>query len=391
MDRAFRYNLFFILLGIIFPLICILSLEYIARYYIEPAGQRLQDHPQLNHIWKPNSRSTHMEWIVNNPEYRTPYVHYYNKQAWIEKYDVEIEKPMNSYRAFYLGDSFMQGTVPMELSLPSQVETYLNALDAESEKTYEIINTGTTSYSPVLYYILIRNHILKYSPDLIVINVDMTDDFDDWKYSQNMKVDEEGNPMAAPPRDISIGKMVETEEGFKKISPLMSVSLYLYEHSALYNLLRVLRKAPPSDNLYPVSNKKLPYYRWAWCDYDWDEKVRNQVNFTLDILDRIILLTKKNNVPLILMSTPHYEQYLNGTEERPVWSTQPHKEIQELCEKHDVLFFDAHEALRSDIEGSERTDFYYYGDMHFNPKGYQIWGKKHISFIQQNSTELRIN
>ena len=169
---------------------------------VPTAGDNLIADYYLNHTWRPNSEWEHNEWINANPDFSRPYRHHYNKQAWLEQYDVEKTKGPNVYRIFYLGDSFVEGTCPMDESVPSKVEARLNELARGMQLTFEVINTGTSSYSPTLYYLLARHRLMDYHPDLLVVNVDMTDCFDDWKYAQTLVVDAAGAPFAAPPRDV---------------------------------------------------------------------------------------------------------------------------------------------------------------------------------------------
>src|SRR3989337_3943018 len=79
-------------------------------------------HAVLNHTWIPNSIADHSQWIdVGIPTYR----HYHNAQGWVEEYDVTQKKPANTFRIFYVGDSFPEGTCGMDESLPSRVEAAL--------------------------------------------------------------------------------------------------------------------------------------------------------------------------------------------------------------------------------------------------------------------------
>jgi hypothetical protein len=109
--------------------------------------------------------------------YPRPYTLRFNAQSWVETDDVELEKPTGTCRIFYVGDSFTEGAVPMEQSVPSLVEKHLNET---------------------------------YSPDLIVINVDMTDTFDDWEYRENLMLDDEGSPWAVPPGSVYDRVYIET-------------------------------------------------------------------------------------------------------------------------------------------------------------------------------------
>ena len=82
---------------------------------------------------------------------------------------------------------------------------------------------------------------MDYSPDMIVVNVDMSDDFDDWKYSQTIVRDHEGNPLYAPPRNIYDSAFVDTEVGAIRSTFWLKIQLFLMQHSYAYNLIERTR------------------------------------------------------------------------------------------------------------------------------------------------------
>lgn len=98
-----------------------------------------------------------------------------NSQHWVENNNVSKEKAKNVFRIFYLGDSNTQGVVNSKDKMVEIVESKLNEAYKSKDIRFEVINTGTSSYSIMTYYLIIKNKILSYSPDLVVINVDMTD------------------------------------------------------------------------------------------------------------------------------------------------------------------------------------------------------------------------
>ena len=262
------------------------------------AGSYIVSSQRLNHTFKPNSEWLHQEWMNQDPEWREPYLHQYNSEGWIETYDVELSKPADVYRIFYVGDSFVEGTAPMSDSLPSLVETGLGreARRRGSALRYEVINTGTSSYSPLLYYLLIQFKLLDYDPDLIVINVDMTDDFDDWKYRRTAIFDEAGRPLASPPRDVARDIFVDTRDGVVRATWLTRTQLLLAEHSNFFRYLQhALAGASPRntpDSTAATSSADADIYpRWAWCQDEWDAMTQENVGQTFDTLraDRLAL------------------------------------------------------------------------------------------------------
>ncbi len=67
--------------------------------------------------------------------------------------DVSRQKGDGIYRIAYLGDSFTEGTCSEVDSVLAIVERSLRALGF---KSVEVINAGTPSYAPTLYYLLLK-------------------------------------------------------------------------------------------------------------------------------------------------------------------------------------------------------------------------------------------
>jgi lysophospholipase L1-like esterase len=377
--------------NIIVLILLIAGIEFASSFFADKVGSNLLTVYRLNHTWKPNSERVHDEWLKDNPEFPEPYTHVYNRQGWIEDYDIEPAKPPNTYRIFYLGDSFTEGTLPMGQSIPSVVEQKLNELAQGKDIQFEVINTGTTSYSPTIFYVLTRYVLMDYAPDLIVVNVDMTDDFDDWKYAETLIRDNEGNPWAVPHRSVYKAPFIDTAEGVVKADTWIKLQLFLIEHSYTYNLIREY-VAPQNANADPVAQIDDPqvYQRWAWCQKEWDESTVENVNHTLDLLQRLATFAHENDVKIMFTSVPHYWQYA-GNEDgsgEPRWSSRPHDEIAMVAAGIGVPYLNAYEKLVPIITGTPQTDFYYKGDMHFNPRGYSIWAQIHVEFLAAEENHL---
>jgi lysophospholipase L1-like esterase len=367
-------------------------LELLASTAVDKPASHVVTSWRVNHTWKPGGRSLHREWVARNPRFPEPYTHTYNRQGWIEDYDVSQEKPEGTWRVFYVGDSFVEGTAPMHQSLPSRVEEGLNARAPDSGPRVEVINTGTSSYSPLIHYVLIRHVLLDYDPDLIIVVVDMTDDYDDWKYRATAIFDGEGNPWAVPPRDLYAAPFLDTRSGPVIATPTTKLQLFLFRHSSLFNLLlerRAAERSPSAASSAPARPAAM-YPRWAWCEEEWGDATRQNAGRSLDVLRRIAVLARERGVALMLTSVPHYQQYAGGRDgsEPPPWSSRPHAEIARVAAENDVPFLDAFEALAPVIRGTPQDRYYYRGDMHFNPDGYALWADAHLAFLTEKRNGL---
>lgn len=105
--------------------------------------------------------------------------------------EIESPKPAGTVRVLMLGDSFTEGGGLAEAdTIPRRVETALRA----SCSGVEVINGGTASYSPILEYLLLQQIGAALGPDLIVLNLDMTDVHDDLIRTRLAEIDAEGLP-----------------------------------------------------------------------------------------------------------------------------------------------------------------------------------------------------
>lgn len=391
-----RGSVTIIIFNIVILLVIIAGAEFASSFFTKKTGLGTHDDYQLHHAWLPSSSFLHDEWIEKNPDFPEPYEHHYNKQAWIENYDVKLAKEAGSYRIFYLGDSFTEGTVAMEGSVPSLVEKGLNELSASSGKglKFEVINTGTSSYSPTIFYVLLRQKLLDYSPDLIVVNVDLTDDFDDWKYSKTTLYDKDGNPWAVPPGNVMKGLFVDTESGAIEITTGIKAQLFLLKHSYAYNLIQNYfgpeKKAMPiSKREQAIKNASL-YKRWMWCFEERDAMTQTNVDRTLDMISRIARLAVEHNVKIVFTNVPHFMQYAGKREGggEPNCSNRAHYEIKEAALDGGALYLNSYEALKPLVLNTPQEKYYYNYDMHFNPRGYRIWANAHLDFLTDKSNAL---
>ena len=361
----------------------IAGLEAIAAMLIDKPSDAIVPHLRLNHTWKPNGAWVHREWR-HEPAHNQSYVHVYNEQGWLERYDIAVEKPPGTYRIFYVGDSFTEGTVAMEGSVPSLVEVWLNERFANSTTHFEVINTGTTSYSPILYYILVRYYISAYSPDLIVVNVSMGDPDDDWKYRANLVVDQDGNPWAAPRRDIYASVYVDTLGGRIPTSGLAKLKLFLYEHSNLYNLLRLYspRAPQPEPQLALFAGQED-----GWTSKHRDADKQSRSDYSLDVVRRLIEYCRQQGIRVALTGVPRYEQfaYRDG---RPVASIEAHQRIRRVTEAAGGVYFDSLSGLMPKLEHSAKGDYYFEYDLHFNPDGYRAWAEVHLQALMDPKLNL---
>lgn len=360
---------------------------------------------RLHHVYEPNSRIVEEDFARSNPDFPESYTCKFNAQGWREARDVPVRAPKGTFRIFYVGDSFTEGTCPRDQSVPGLIGNRIADVAGGKNVHIEVINTGTRGYSPILYYIVIRYRLCAYRPDLIIVSVDMTDDSEDRSYGRRALVDEAGNPWAVPTNiDFGIRPAPVERRGPFPATPLAKAECFLYEFSSLYNFVRnAVRSRMGSPQLgsrgetskaaAAASKDSLQhrlYGRFQWCHEPWDSVTAAQVTATLDCIRRICVFCRSKRIKLMLTSVPHYEQY-NGDASgkgKPSFSGRPHAEIAALARRMGVPYHDAFKDLRPLVTGTPQTRYYYADDIHFNPRGYKIWADAQYKFLTDSSNHL---
>ena len=119
-------------------------------------------------------------------------------------------KEKGALRILVLGDSYTEAaTSPLEQTSTKLLEQRLQQYLAGSRRRIEVINAGQISYSPLLEYLLLKNKLIGLEPDLVLLNLDMTDVQDDAMYSKLAVFDEQGRPTRVPNQPVPM--IVETK------------------------------------------------------------------------------------------------------------------------------------------------------------------------------------
>lgn len=341
--------------------------ELSARSFYANAVNPLQTDPVLNHVWVPNQTRTTSTFADRGIP---PYVRKVNGQSWLMDYEVAPRKNPGTYRIFYLGDSFTEGTCPEEDTVPSIVRRELKVPGRDS---VEVINTGTSSYSPTLYYLLLKTKILELEPDLIVLNVDMTDVFDDSVvYRATLLTDKDGEPTACPSGHPLLATHRRTERGLERLSLAQRGVSWFVERS---DLVRMILQIAGQFRRHRIRDDSGITQTFAWCGEPRSEQTREEVQWSMDMLARVIRLAKSRGVKVVVTAVPHRQQFEGR------WSLQPMNDIAAVCEREEVSFLNPVEAFKQKLGSTPPREIYIPEDMHFNPKGYRMWGEIQLEFL----------
>ncbi|MFC1817138.1 SGNH/GDSL hydrolase family protein [Thermodesulfobacteriota bacterium] len=375
----------FIIFGMFFLFIELLAKVYLHVYpisykawYPEKIEGAIVSDLQFNHKWR-SSLSIRIPARGSFNEIIT------NKESWLEKYEITKNKPPNVYRIFYLGDSTTQGVAEWDKSMVNILEKKLNQY-YQGKPLIEIVNTGTSSYSTLIYYLLIRHKLLQYSPDLVVINIDMTDVTNDMLYRKRIVTDNQGLPIAVQPFELEDKKHFRmTPSGIIEISTLDKWNQFLYNNLSFYrcldSLISKIHKEKPKIKLQAGW---LPWHvkidsSSNWLSKEWNSSIQANVDFSMGILRNSIELLQQNAIKVIFTGVPHYQQYTGEL------SSKPHEVLQEVSIQTDALYLNSYLSLKTKISGTKITKYYWSSDpTHFNNSGNEIWADAQYRFLMKH-------
>jgi len=226
-------------------------------------------------------------------------------------------KPLGTFRILMLGDSFTEGGgLSIDDTVARRVE---RALGARGCGSYEIVNGGTASYSPILEYLRLRQLGPILRPDLLVLNFDMTDVHDDVIRTATAVLDSRGLPLAVasdpiretavllPPAPRWLGPVG------RRLNRLALYQTFL-RSSAGQRLLGPVKMTPETLSAYGLLGDLEHDPMAITRDGDFPDLARGWA-LTERYLVGIRDLARAQHVPFVLVVYPHPHQV--GPDESP--------------------------------------------------------------------------
>ena len=142
----------------------------------------IESDPILHHRLAPGTVSE-----ISEAEYR--YRQHVNELG-LRGAEVSRQKPPDHYRILLLGDSFTMGKgVPDEATFAAQLGRLLRGPRGER---LEVLNAGVDSYTTLLSYLQLREQLRGTEPDLVVLNLDVSDLVQEQAYRKLARYDDAG-------------------------------------------------------------------------------------------------------------------------------------------------------------------------------------------------------
>ena len=324
--------------------------------------------PRFHHELVQNStcRSKYQEWDV---EFKVNSLGFRDDE-------MTVKKPPDVYRILLLGDSFIEGeSVAAEKTAASLVE---KEITLETGRKVGVVNMGVMSYAPAIYYRVIKDKGLPLNPDMVIVNVDMSDFQNDYAYAKDM--DEDGNfrnilfqQQMGQPHVVFPG--VDS-----KIKFLLRSNSVLYGEVAdrIKQLVRKIKKLPEPTVFLVNDLNSDPHFITRSEENALNPEVWKEISANLIMIRNLL---KQKNIPLKVTIYPYGHQAAedewsqgrvkNGFETGKIYPATAADLLVEFGNKNGIKVINFVPDFR--VAAKKEAEFLYYPyDGHFTQKGHRV-------------------
>lgn len=264
-------------------------------------------------------------------------------------------------KVLFMGDSFMEG-FGIDDTIPLYVRGYFHDVP---HRDICVSNAGTSSYSPSIYVPQAKKLIPKLKPNVVIIDVDETDLWDDYYRYRHLVVRDAAGSIVAV-RRTPLGE--EFRQGLAAASnkPLYLQRLVakLYFTRIVYPRLSVEYRSNMQQDGFWASRVPIAEAR---------ERYGAAIAYfagTLEDLTHTVVSRIGGPQHLIYIHHPHLE---NLHTKGDVFNDVVSATIREVATHNNVRYYDATDDLKIEF-GAAPERYYIPNDMHFNERGLRAYG-----------------
>jgi lysophospholipase L1-like esterase len=269
---------------------------------------------------------SNLSYYITQPEFS--YLHTYNSKGLREE-EIPEKKDSAEYRIIALGDSFTEGIgAAQDSTWPVFLERMLN--EKYRGKKITTINAGASGSDPFYEFILLRDRLLSYNPDLVILAINSSD-FDDIRVRGGME-------------RFQPGDVVQFNDG----------PWWEYFYSFSYILRAVMHK------FFHYTPMLVPYDKLASCF----EGIHNKLNAVFADFEKLAV---SNNFEIKVIFIPYAPEFLNRDARIYEWEAR-------VKNQTGVEIIDLYNIMVNEIGVSQSniSNYYWRLDGHPNQKGYKI-------------------
>jgi hypothetical protein len=283
--------------------------------------------------------------------------------------DVVVPKPAGTYRILMLGDSFTMGKgVQDDETFSVLVEKALNEAVAQCKGlAIEVVNGGVDSYAPVLSLIELKRDLRPLTPDMVVLNLDLSDLVQETAYRSEGILAENGEVVAVP-QEADRDSLVERARSWTERHLFLTRALLFYANQFFgYKQVTV-------RDVVTRANRETVAHSLAEDTNPRDTEWHNVFDSILRMRD----YARINNIQFLISIYPWAHQ-ISDTEWNPgryafmdqhsTPSTRSRDRITEFAATSGIELVDTFPVFKAAL-GS--TPLYFAHDMHWTPAGQRV-------------------
>ncbi|MEC4676503.1 MAG: SGNH/GDSL hydrolase family protein [Nitrospirota bacterium] len=288
--------------------------------------------------------------------------------------EVSRENPLKKTRIAFVGDSFTFG-----VWADTPEKTLVGVFDSQmNPEEYEVLNFGVPGVGPPDIELQLRERVLAFKPDYVILVFYNGNDFRDAYFGMNKYKMVDGIAVW----NDSVEKKIIPEAFRKKTS----VKDYLKKSAIFRRFDRLismhLAGNRRSEAGFDFSASKLFGAQSFWSTKDYPEVALKARDLALRDLDNIRKVVSEHNIQLVIVAIPYEEQvYAASLTGKDYDVTLPQKYVREFAKAHSIPYLDMLPILRSYVR-QETEDIYVPNDIHFNNNGHYIVGKAIADFFK---------
>lgn len=207
----------------------------------------------------------------------------YNEFGMRQSAEVGMEKALNAFRIAVLGDSFVEALQVTEDE--GVTARLLHGMQSTASQDTQVLNFGCSGFSTSLELVLLREFVLKFQPDQVVLLHHFSDVTEDWRFRPH-----------AIWNDDDLNAVRATSSGrSQRINSVL-------EWSQLYRVTRGLadqrrHRAPPADASLQDTFDAIVHVPYSATDEEaWD--------YSLHLLKLLADLLAEKKIPLLVVLIP---------------------------------------------------------------------------------------
>ena len=289
------------------------------------------------HLHNPES-----EFILDHTDFK--YLYTINKNG-IREVDFNKEKQKTAKRVLCFGDSFTEGVgAPYDSS-------YVRALEKQLKKKstdFEVYNCAVTGSDPFYNYILLKEEMIDYDPDVVTFTINNSD-LTDFIFTGGLE-------------RFKVDKVVTRKKPFFE-------PFFHYSHLVRFIAIEIMG------------------YDWTLLNTkDNIKMLTNGVEEYLKLFVQINEICETKGVEFLLIIQPHPVDILY-----PVGMYKYLISMKENLIKNNIKYIDLLPSLAEVMNNSNIYQYSWKTDGHYNSSGYQILGEKIFSETEKKYPDFWVN